>query len=209
MASIANRTPGHSNSAEDDLIPSAHLMKKLIPSGHLMQKLFERSISGTQINIKIHQHFGNKLHMLWQDSENHTTLCFERCLPAPNETMWLRYDLTKRQIPGTCDCAINHNNLLDSESTLEFLSDSDIDDVDDISTNFISTCCDRGSIYQSQKWLFLSKANLRWHQEFTHGPSCTYPISSSASTHPEYTDYINEGLLSSSSSLSSLSYLDL
>src|SRR5215510_15439989 len=71
----------------------------------IVTKLLSRSITARHINLQVHQHYAERLHLLW--SAKSSERCIERHLPWTCDMDWLRQDFSTNPIPGTCTCIID------------------------------------------------------------------------------------------------------
>ena len=91
-------------------IGQGHFHSKFNPNGtSIIKKLASRSITGRGLQIKIHQHIGYRVHLLWDpnpNDERSTCMCIERVFSMYNEVSDFCNTLTSKAVfEGTCNCA--------------------------------------------------------------------------------------------------------
>jgi len=79
----------------------------------IVSRLFSRSITGRNLDIKIHQHFGKRIHLVWKTldkSHSNTTYrnpperCMERYFILYKELENFCRELNYGALEGLCDC---------------------------------------------------------------------------------------------------------
>ena len=78
----------------------------------LLGRLFDRTITGQHLNLQIHQHYGERLHVLWKTNSKDSERCFERHFEWTCDLDWLRKDFSAHPIPGTCTCIVDNPKVL-------------------------------------------------------------------------------------------------
>jgi len=91
-------------------IGQGHFNSKFNPDGtSIIKKLASRSITGRGLQIKIHQHIGYRVHLLWDptpNDERSRCMCIERVFSMYNEFSDFCKTLTSKAVfEGTCTCA--------------------------------------------------------------------------------------------------------
>jgi hypothetical protein len=73
----------------------------------IITRLTSRSLCGQSLHIHVHQHFGNRLHLLWKCANNRATSekCIERRFFTSNDTDKFCFELVKGTLEGLCSCA--------------------------------------------------------------------------------------------------------
>jgi len=75
----------------------------------IVKKLASRSLTGRDLQIKIHQHIGYRLHLLWNptpNDERSKCMCIEKVFSMYNEVSDFCKTLTsKAAYEGVCNCA--------------------------------------------------------------------------------------------------------
>ena len=79
--------------------------------GPLIDTLLQRSVTGQRIDIEIHRHRCDKLHLVWRDNNVNKDKCLERWFFNDGPMYKLRKHSTLSPIEGTCTCVIaqEHN----------------------------------------------------------------------------------------------------
>ena len=87
-------------------IGQGHFHSKFNPDGtSIIKKLASRSITGRGLQIKIHQHIGYRLHLLWNPTPN-DEMCIESVFSMYHEVSDFCKTLTSEAVfEGTCNCA--------------------------------------------------------------------------------------------------------
>ena len=114
----------------------------------IVQRLISRSLTGRGLDIKIHQHHGYRLHILWEwdRKKNCKPLesCFERYFDCYTDMEKFCSELTTGGLEGLCDCV--------SEDVYQFYGTK-------------AQPCNRDPQTHSQKYLYASRATKREKQE--------------------------------------------
>ena len=73
----------------------------------IVKRLASRSLTGRGLQIKIHQHIGYRLHLLWNSTndERARSMCIERVFLTYHEVSDFCETLTSKAFEGMCDCA--------------------------------------------------------------------------------------------------------
>jgi len=74
--------------------------------GSLIDTLLHRSVTGQRIDIEIHCHRCDKLHLVWRDNNVNKDKCLERWFFNDGPMYKLRKHGTLNPIEGTCTCVI-------------------------------------------------------------------------------------------------------
>jgi len=91
----------------------------------IVSRLFSRSITGRNLNIKIHQHFGKTIHLVWKPLDkspnNPSERCMERYFSLYEEIENFCWELKYGTLEGLCDCVFpGLYKLLDTKVTICF-----------------------------------------------------------------------------------------
>ena len=73
----------------------------------IVKRFASRSLTGRGLQIKIHQHIGYRLHLLWNPTNDETarSMCIERVFLMYHEVSDFLEKLTSKAFEGMCDCA--------------------------------------------------------------------------------------------------------
>ena len=92
----------------------------------IVSRLFFRSVTGRNLNIQIHQHFGKNIHLVWKTLDNTThrnpsERCMERFFILYEEHENFCRELKYGALEGRCDCVFpGLYRLLDTKVSICF-----------------------------------------------------------------------------------------
>jgi hypothetical protein len=81
-----------------------HSRSRNTGASNVVQMLMSRSLSGLHLPIRIHQHFGQRLHLVWIDSHTDTTFCMEYYFFMVGEMMDFCHQLTRGGAVNIASC---------------------------------------------------------------------------------------------------------
>jgi hypothetical protein len=77
------------------------------PGASIVGRLHSRSLTGRNLHIQVHQHFGRRLHLVWEyGSTGRQEVCAERIFAMTDELYDFCKQIKESGIEGLCDCVL-------------------------------------------------------------------------------------------------------
>jgi hypothetical protein len=77
------------------------------PGASIVSRLHSRSITGRNLHIQVHQHFGRRLHLLWEyGSTGRQEVCAGRIFEMTDELYAFCKQIKEGGIERLCDCVL-------------------------------------------------------------------------------------------------------